>query len=91
MMSDSRAFEGWRRLSRAVMVEVGQDDPAGLAQVRAELDELERRYALAMAQLAGNVPGDTVSGMPYSHGEIARALGVTRQAVSKRIKAACES
>ena len=89
MMSDSRAFDGWRRLGRAVMVEVAKDDPAGLRQVREVLDELETLYAEAMADLAGAYGGRVPHGTrPYSHGEIAAALGVTRQAVSKRIKAA---
>lgn len=89
MMNDSRAFEGWQRLGRAVMVEVATDDPAGLRQVREHLDELERMYNQALAELAGNSWDDTAQGAAYSHGEIARELGVTRQAVSKRIKAAC--
>lgn len=88
MMDDSRAYDGWRRLGRAVMTEVSTDDPAGLRQVREHLDELERMYNQAMAELAGNSWDDTAGGAAYSHGEIARELGVTRQAISKRIKAA---
>lgn len=89
MMDDSRAFDGWRRLGRAVMVDVSHDDPAGLAQVRAELDMMEAMYAEAMADLAGARGIPCACDRPYSHGEIARALGVTRQAVTKRIKAVC--
>lgn len=85
MMSDSRAFDGWRRLGRAVMVDVAHDDPAGLAQVRAELDMMEAMYREAVADMAG-ARGVPMAGRPYSHGEIAKGLGVTRQAVSKLIK-----
>lgn len=86
MMTDKRSYDGWRRLSRAVMAEVAHDDPAGLRQVREQLDELERMYSQAMAQLAGvGATSADPDWRPYSHGEIARELGVTRQAVSKRI------
>lgn len=89
MMDDSRAFEGWQRLGRAVTADIAGNDPGGLRQVRNELDEQERRYARAMAELAGEFCDGECSHVHYSHGEIARELGVTRQAVSKRIKAAC--
>lgn len=87
MMTDSGAYKGWRRLGREVMEQVAADDPAGLRQVREHLDELELRYRIAMSRLAGhNCPEGSCQGHAhYSHGEIARELGVTRQAVSKRI------
>lgn len=86
MMTDKRSYDGWRRLGRSVMAEVGHDDPAGLAQVRAHLDELEELWLTAMATLAGEEPVEPGwGGRSYSHGEIARELGVTRQAVTKRL------
>jgi hypothetical protein len=88
MMTDKRSFDGWSRLGAKVMADVGDDDPAGLRQVRDELDRLERQYTIAMAMLAGEYcPCGGRKHTHYSHGEIARELGVTRQAVSKRIAA----
>lgn len=86
MMTDKRSFDGLERLSRAVMREVASDDPAGLAQVRELLDQAEALWVEAMAALNGQANRwDIVQERPYSHGEIAEALGVTRQAVSKRL------
>lgn len=86
MMNDKRSFDGMARLSAAVMREVATDDPAGLAQVRELLDKAEALWVEAMAALNGQ---ENTWGIkqerPYSHGELAAALGVTRQAVSKRL------
>lgn len=88
MMSDSRAFDGWRRLGAAVCDQVERDDPAGLRQVRDVLDQQRAGFNLAVARLAGaHCPTSCTEHVHYSHGEIARELGVTRQAVSKAIKA----
>lgn len=89
MMTDERVFDGWRRLGPKVMVKVSTDDPAGLRQVREELDDLRHQFAWAVAQMSGAYCDKVSCGhVHYSHGEIARDLGVTRQAVSKLIKSA---
>lgn len=89
MMTDERSFDGWRRLGPAVMTKVRTDDPAGLRQVRDELADLQEQWRNAVAFMAGAYC-DTVScgHTHYSHREIARDLGVTRQAVTKLIAAA---
>jgi DNA-binding MarR family transcriptional regulator len=89
MMDDSRAFDGWQRLGRAVMAEVSTDDPAGLRQVREQLGQLSADLNRSLAYLAGAYcPAGCQVHVHYSHGEIARDLGITRQAVSKLVKAA---
>lgn len=86
MMTDKRSFDGWRRLSRAVMTEVATDDPGGLAEVRKALDEMEALWVEAMRALNGkNTSLGVKPDHPYSLGEIGADLGISRQAVAKRI------
>lgn len=86
MMTDKRSFDGWQRLSRSVMRDVATDDPAGLAQVRQVLDQLQADYLEAMAALTGQAnKWDVTPERPYSHAELAADLGITRQAVSKKL------
>lgn len=87
MMTDRRSFDGWRRLRAKVMEQVASDDPHGLLQVMEELAAAQAELAEVMAAMtgAGNKWNVTLD-RPYSHGELARELGVTREAVSKRIR-----
>lgn len=86
MMDDKRSFDGWRRLGPAVMKDLANDDPDGLRQVRAELDRLETLWIEAMrAQVGRPNRWNVRPARPYSHGEVAQALHVTRPAVSKRL------
>lgn len=86
MMTDKRSLDGWRRLGAKVMEQVATDDPAGLAEVKALLDHFGQLWVEAMAAQAG-MPTTMPHGpeRPYSHAEIAADLGVTRQAVTKRL------
>jgi len=87
MMLDKRNYDGWRRLRRSVMETAAKDDPAALLQVMEELAEAQAEVAEVMAALTGqaNKWGVTHE-RPYSHGELARELGVSREAVSKRLR-----
>lgn len=87
MMVDRRSFDGWRRLRAKVMEQCAADDPAGLAEVMAELATAQAELAEVMAALTGaSNKWGLETAHPYSHGELARELGVTREAVSKRIR-----
>ena len=84
-MLDTRAFDGWRRLTALVLAQAGDDDPAALAQVVKVLDEAYAQLPDVAARLREHRPGPDGIDVPgYSWAEIGAALGVSRQAAHKR-------
>lgn len=70
------------------MAQAAADDPAALLQLQTELAEAQTELAEVMAALVGQPNKWNVEhARPYSHGELARELGVSREAVSKRLRA----
>jgi hypothetical protein len=87
MMTDRRSFDGWRRLRAKVMEQAASDDPAGLAQIIEELATAQAELVEVMAALTGQPnKWDVHHEHPYSQGELARELGVTRPAITKRLR-----
>lgn len=82
---DSRSWDGWQRLSRSVLEQVADDDPAALAQLIDHLDWINGQLPDVVARLRGDT-ADSHAPIKagYSWAQIAQALGVTRQSAQRR-------
>ena len=84
-MLDTRAFDGWRRLTASILRQAAADDPAALRQVLDVLDDAYAKLPAVVAQLRSDdkIPGPGWQA-GYSWAAIAAALGVTRSAAAQR-------
>ena len=84
-MLDTRAYDGWRRLTASVIEQAKHDDPAALAQLVRELDKAQAALRDVATALREPTTGpDGVLRPGYSWAEIGAELGVPRQAAAKR-------
>lgn len=90
-MLETRAFDGWQRLSRSVLGQVATDDPDGLAQVIRHLEWVQSQLPAVVAKLREPTTMDDGTVVPgYSWAQVGQALGISRQSAQQRftVKAA---
>lgn len=83
-MLESRAFDGWRRLTASVLDQLADDDPDGLAQVLAVLESAQAKLPEIVARMRQADPDDPTGNPGYSWAQVGQALGVSRQAARQR-------
>lgn len=84
-MLEPRELRRWERLTAAMVRKAGADDPETFAAFVKILDDARNNLPSAAAQLRSTPDAEAgVSVSGYSWGDLARALGVSRQAAQKR-------
>lgn len=84
-MLDKAEMARWERLTDAMLAHAAEDDPEAFAQVVGLVDRARARLPQVAhrLRLVGDRPGEP-DACGYSWGELAKALGISRQAAQQR-------